>query len=211
MLWKGRSKRKLKRFDIEAYYRNKNKMFWFGPLIIGTKAELFNLFQNDLKSNRNVSAFFKVQKRNQNETNLISYRIKTFLYTYASDETKRNFCELFPKIFTSSESFCLLQPAQESKQNFCIFKKWYQNKTKTLQIVPEFSKDKIKLFVVPKKFGNRTEQKLLDQIFLVLIENVLFQKLIYIRSFLEEKQQNESFRSWKNVDLTLLGIWRTNV
>jgi hypothetical protein len=51
--------------------------------------------------------------------------------------------------------------------------------------VPEFSKDKIKLFVVPKNFGNRPEQKLLDQIFLVLIENVLFrsrilfQKLIY--------------------------------
>jgi hypothetical protein len=42
-----------------------------------------------------------------------------------------------------------------------------------------------KLFVVPKKFGNGPEQKLLDQIFLVLIENllfrsrILFQKRIY--------------------------------
>jgi hypothetical protein len=80
----------------------------------------------------------------------------------------------------------LLQAAQESKQNFCIFKKLYQNKTKTLQIAPGFSKDKTKLFVVPKKkIRNGPEQKLLDQIFLVLIENVLFrsrilfQKLIY--------------------------------
>jgi hypothetical protein len=46
----------------------------------------------------------------------------------------------------------LLQAAQESKQNFCIFKKLYQNETKTLQIAPGFSKDKTKLFVVPKKF-----------------------------------------------------------
>ncbi len=109
LLWKGRSKRKHKRFDIKAYYRNKTKTFWFGLLIIGTKAERFNLFQNYLKTNRNVFAFFKVQKRNQNETELISYRIETFPYTYASEETKRNFCELFPNFFTSSERFCLLQ------------------------------------------------------------------------------------------------------
>ena len=41
LLWKGRSKRKHKRFDIEAYYRNKTNTFLFGPLIIGTKAERF--------------------------------------------------------------------------------------------------------------------------------------------------------------------------
>jgi hypothetical protein len=56
-------------------------------------------------------AFFKVQKRNQNETELISYRIQTFPYNYASKETKRNFFELFPNFFTSSERFCLLQAA----------------------------------------------------------------------------------------------------
>ncbi len=60
LLWKGRSKRKHKRFNIEAYYRNKTKTFWFGPLIIGTKAERFNLFQNYFKSERNVLAFFEV-------------------------------------------------------------------------------------------------------------------------------------------------------
>jgi len=71
-------------FDIEAYYQNKTKTFWFDPFIIGTKAERFNLFQNYLKSNQNVLVFFKVQKRNQNETELISYRIETFPYTYPS-------------------------------------------------------------------------------------------------------------------------------
>jgi hypothetical protein len=59
----------------------------------------------------------------------------------------------------------LLQAAQESKQNFCIFKKLYQNETKTLQIAPGFSKDKTKLFVVPKKFGNGGEQKLWTKFF----------------------------------------------
>ncbi len=111
--------------------------------------------------------------------------IKTFPYTYASEETKPNFCELFPNFFTSSERFCLLQAAQELKQNFCVFKKSYQNKTKLLQIVPEFLKTKENFYLFQKKFGNGPEQKLLDQIFLVLIENVLFrsrnlfQKQIY--------------------------------
>jgi hypothetical protein len=57
------------------------------------------------------------------------------------------------------ECFCLLQAAQESKQNFCFFKKLYQNETKKLQIAPGFSKDKTKLFVVPKKIWIRTRTK----------------------------------------------------
>ena len=45
------SKRKQKRSDIEAYYRNESETFWFGPLKIGTEAERFGLgwiflFQN---------------------------------------------------------------------------------------------------------------------------------------------------------------------
>jgi hypothetical protein len=103
--------------------RNESTNVSISKLIIGTKPKrfdlvcllleqnqnVFNLFQNYLKSNRNVLVFFKVQKQNQNKTELISYRIETFPYTYASKETKQNFCELFPIFFTSSERFCLLQ------------------------------------------------------------------------------------------------------
>jgi hypothetical protein len=89
----------------------KPKRFDLVRLLSEQKQNIFNLFQNYLKSNRNVLAFFKVQKRNQNETEQISYWIKTFPYNYASKETKRNFCELFQKFFTSSERFCLLQAA----------------------------------------------------------------------------------------------------
>ncbi len=90
------------------------------------------MFQNYLKSNRNVLAFFKVQKRNQNETELISYRIETFPYTYASKETKWNFCELFPNFSASSERFCLLQAAQESKQNVTNCARVFQRQNKRL-------------------------------------------------------------------------------
>jgi hypothetical protein len=128
-----------------AYYRNKSRTFQSVPKLFKIESEHFGVF--------------KVQKRNQNETELISYQIKTFPYTHASEETKRNFCELFPNFFKSSERFCLLQAVQESKQNFCIFKKLYQNEAKTLQIAPGFSKDKTKLFVVPKKIWKRTRTK----------------------------------------------------
>jgi hypothetical protein len=37
------SKRKDKRSDIEAYYRNESKTIGFGPLTIGTKAKHFDL------------------------------------------------------------------------------------------------------------------------------------------------------------------------
>ncbi len=37
------SKRKQKCSDIEAYYRNESKTFWFGLLKIGTEAERFGL------------------------------------------------------------------------------------------------------------------------------------------------------------------------
>jgi hypothetical protein len=116
-------------FDIEAYYRTKPIRFDLVRLLSEQKQNVFNLFQNYLKSNRNVLALFKVQKRNQNETELISYRIETFPYNYASKETKQNFCELFPNFFTSSERFCLLQAAQKSKQNNLKYF-WKRNKTK---------------------------------------------------------------------------------
>jgi hypothetical protein len=113
LLWKGRSKGKHKRFVSisKLIIGTKPKRFDLVRLLSEQKQNVFNLFQNYLKSNRNVLAFFKVQKRNQNETELISYRIETFPYTYASKETKRNFCELFPNFSTSSERFCLLQAA----------------------------------------------------------------------------------------------------
>jgi hypothetical protein len=49
------SKRKVKRFDIEAYYRNESKTFWFGPLTIGTKAKHIDLVQKTLQCKQIVS------------------------------------------------------------------------------------------------------------------------------------------------------------
>ncbi len=98
---------KHRRFDIEAYYRNKTKTFWFGPLIIGTKAERFSLFQNCLKSNRNVLAIFLSFKTKPewNRVNLVSDRNVSIHLGFI--QTKGNFCEQFPNFFTSLERFCL--------------------------------------------------------------------------------------------------------
>ncbi len=62
-----------------------------------------------------------------------------------------------------------------------------------------------------KKFGNGPERKPLHQNFMDWYKTFCFDlefcfKNEYIRSFLEQKNQNESFRSWKNVGLTLLHI-----
>jgi hypothetical protein len=51
------SKRKQKRSDIEAYYRNESKTFWFGPLKIGTEAERFGLVRLRLEKKQNVTVF----------------------------------------------------------------------------------------------------------------------------------------------------------
>jgi hypothetical protein len=65
-----------------------------------------------------------------------------------------------------------------TKQNFFIFKKWYQNKTKTFQIAPGFLKDRTKLLVVYKKFWKRTRTKAFGQKILVLNKNILFRSRI---------------------------------
>ncbi len=102
------TKRKHKRFDIsKLIIGTKPKRFDLVRFLSEQKQNVFNLFQNYLKLNRNVLAFLKLK----NETELISYRIETFPYTYASKETKRKFCELFPNFSTSLEHFCLLQAA----------------------------------------------------------------------------------------------------
>ncbi len=49
------SKRKQKRSDIETYYRNESKTFWFGPLKIGTEAERFGLVRIFLYQKQFVS------------------------------------------------------------------------------------------------------------------------------------------------------------
>jgi hypothetical protein len=50
-----------------------------------------------------------------------------------------------------------------TKQNFYIFKKWYQNKTKTFQIAPGFLKDRTKLLVIYKKIWKRARTKAFGQ------------------------------------------------
>ncbi len=49
------SKQKQKRSDIETYYQNESKTFWFGPLKIWTEAECFGLVRIFLYQKQFVS------------------------------------------------------------------------------------------------------------------------------------------------------------
>jgi hypothetical protein len=77
---------------------------------------------------QSVPKLFKIESEHfgifkvQSETEQIFIGSKKFPYSFASEETNGTFVN-YPNFFNSSEHFCLLQAAQESKQNFCIFKK----------------------------------------------------------------------------------------
>ena len=133
------SKRKHKRFDIEAYYRNKSRTFQSVPKLFKIKSERFGVFLKFKKPNQNENEFIFLSDRNVS-IHLCFRGIKTeLLYVL------KNYIRPGPKRFKLRRNFF------KTKQNFYLFQ---------------------------KKFENRPEQKLLDQIFLVLIENVLFRSRI---------------------------------
>jgi hypothetical protein len=65
------SKRKHKRFDIEAYYRNESKTFRFGPITIGTKAKHFDLVQNHFYCKQIVSVLAQKFLNKAKQFNLV--------------------------------------------------------------------------------------------------------------------------------------------
>ncbi len=181
-LWKGRSKRKHNRFDIEAYYRNKTKTFWFGPLTIGTKTERFILFQNYLKSNWNILAFvFSLKTKPEwNRVYFLPDRNVSIQLSFRGTKTELFY---FQKII--------------SKQN--------QN---VLNCVRVFKRQN-KTFTCSKKKLESTRTKAFGPFFLVLMENVLFRsRILFLKwiysIFFGTKAKKQCFRSWKNVGLTLL-------
>jgi hypothetical protein len=60
-------------------------------------------------------------------------------------------------------TFLFVPSYSGTKQNFFIFKKWYQNETKTFQIAPGLLKDRTKLSVVFKKIWKQNRTKALGQ------------------------------------------------
>jgi hypothetical protein len=86
------SKRKDKRSDIEAYYRNESKTFWFGLLTIGTKAEHIDLFKKNCIASRSFP--FCSKNSGTKQSNLIwsgnSLRqSRTFLFNPKTNRSKQ--------------------------------------------------------------------------------------------------------------------------
>ncbi len=87
------SKRKDKRFDIEAYYRNESKTFWFGLLTIGTKAKHFDLVHKKLFCTK--SFLFWPKKSGTKQSNLIwsgkcPRQSRTFPFNPKTNRSKQN-------------------------------------------------------------------------------------------------------------------------
>jgi hypothetical protein len=138
------SKRKQKRSNIEAYYRNESRIFWFGPLKIGTEAERFGLVRIFVCQKQFVS-FWPIGSGTK-RTNLIwsrncLRRSGTFLCNKKTYRSKQKVLIWFPYYGNESKTFwigllvfrteakyfhwvCLLS---ELKQNVLIWSAYYLN------------------------------------------------------------------------------------
>jgi hypothetical protein len=154
--------------------RNESTNVSISKLIIGTKPKRFDLVrllseqkqnvsicQNYLKSNWNVLAFFKVQKRNQNETELISYWIKTFPYTpmlqRKQNGTFVNYFQIFLIVLNVFVCFKLLW---NQNRTFVFSKNEIKTKLKRYKLPQGFPKTKQNVYIIKKNFENGTKQKL---------------------------------------------------
>ena len=174
-----KSKRKHKCFDIKAFYWNKTKTFWFDPLIIGTKAERFDQFQNGLKSNRNVLAIFKILKTKpeQNQDNLLLFQ-NVFIYL-GFIENKMELLQTISNLFLPVWNvFVCSKPLRNKTKLLYFLTNDIKTKTKLFQLCQGFLKTKQNFWLSQKNVGIGPEQKLLDQNCLVLIKNVSFRSRI---------------------------------
>ncbi len=99
-----------KHSDIEAYYQNESKTFWFGPLNIGTKATHFDLVQN----------FFFIASR-------------TFPFWPKNAGTKQSNLIWSGNCLRQSRTFLISPKTNRSKQNVLILFAYYRNECKTFR------------------------------------------------------------------------------
>jgi hypothetical protein len=116
------SKRKDKRFDIEAYYRNESTTFWFGLLIIGPIAKYFDLVHKNCIASKSFS--FWPKNSGTKQTNLI-------------------WSGYYPR---QSRTFLFNPKTNRSKQNILIWSAYYQNESKRFWIGPLIIGTKAKQF-----------------------------------------------------------------
>ncbi len=147
-----------------AYYRNKSRAFQSVPKLFKIESECFGVF--------------KVQKRNQNETELIFIRSKRFHTTKLQRKQNGTFANYFQIFLLVRNVFVCFKLPRNQNRTFVFSKNDIKTKPKRYKLRQDFLKTKQNILLFQEKFGNGQEQKLLDQIFLVLIENILFRSRI---------------------------------
>jgi hypothetical protein len=123
-------------------------------------------------------AFFKVQKRYQKETELIFIGLKHFHTPMLQRKQNGTFANYFQIFLLVRNVFVCFRLLRNQNRTFVFSKNDVKTKPKRFKLRQGFLKTKQNFLLFQKKFGNGPEQKLLDQIFLVLIENVLFRSRI---------------------------------
>jgi hypothetical protein len=94
------------------------------------------------------------------------------------NRTFANYFQIFLRVRNVFVCFKLLR----NQNRTSVFSKNYiKTKLKRYKLCQGFLKTKQNFLLFQKKFGNGPEQKLLDKIFLVLIENVLFRSRIFFK------------------------------
>jgi hypothetical protein len=103
------SKRKDKRFDIEAYYRNESKTFWSGLLTMGTKAKHIDLVQKKFCCKQIISV---LAQKFWDEANQFFWsgnclrQIRTFLFNPKTNRVKQKVLIWFAYYRNESKIFC---------------------------------------------------------------------------------------------------------
>jgi hypothetical protein len=91
------------------------------------------------------------------------------MFQRKQNKTFANYFQIFLLVRNVFVCFKLLR---NQNSTFVFSKNYIKTKPKCYKLRQGFLKTKQNFLLLQKKFGNRPEQKLLDQIFLVLIENV---------------------------------------
>ncbi len=88
------------------------------------------------------------------------------------------FANYFQILLLVRNVFVCFKLLRNQNRTFVFSKNDIKTKPKLYKLHQGFLKTKQNFLLFQKKIGNRLEQKLLDQIFLVLIENILFRSRI---------------------------------
>ncbi len=134
------SKRKHKRSDIVAYYRNESKTFWFGPCMIWTESDHFDLVQSFFFQGRIVSVLaqrFWAKQNNLFWSRNCLRQSGMFLFNPISNRSNQNVLMWCKNNLFNCRSFLFCPKNFGTKQNNLIWSKNCPRQSGTFLVNPK--------------------------------------------------------------------------